>query len=149
SVGTCSMKTVQRSTPADQAAMAQALRYKPAVLAFLTRRVADRAEAEDLLQEILASLSRRADLGSVGDMERYIFQAAATPFRDRARMAARRPDIEHEGIIDPHHRLVDEISPERTMLGREAYARMITALRALPERARTIFILCRLEEMTG
>lgn len=143
------MKPVEQTQLDDQAVVAKALSYKPAVLAFLTRRTADKAEAEDLLQEIMASLTRRSGLSDIADIERYVFQAAANLLRDRARRAARRPVIESEGAADPQHRLVDEISPERELMGHEAFARLTTALQALPERARTIFILCRLEDMTG
>ncbi len=145
----CVAMAVERPVSADQAVVAQAMRYRPAIHAFLARRVSDRAEADDLTQEVFASLARRAGLESVVNMERYIFQVAANLLRDRARRAARRPRIECEGGADPFGRLVDEISPERALLGREAYARFVAALQALPERPRTIFILCRFEEMTG
>ena len=44
---------------------------------------------------------------------------------------------------------VEDFSPERILLGREAYARMVEALQELPERARTIFVLNRFEELSA
>ena len=46
-------------------------------------------------------------------------------------------------------RLVEDISPERVILGQEAWAVFVQALQELPERARTIFILNRFEELSG
>ncbi len=126
-----------------------AVRYKPAILAFLARRLDDRAEAEDLAQELFASLARRAGMAEIQDEERYLFQAAANLLRDRARRAKRRPRIDSEGLADPGERLVDELSPERAAIGREAYAKFIEIMQALPERPRTVFVLNRFEEMTG
>ncbi len=126
-----------------------ALRYKRAVLAFFVRRVRDPFEAEDLTQDVFASLSRRANAEPIENVEGYVFQVAANLLRDRARRARTRPSIESEGGADPDERLVDELSPEREFLGREAYAQFVRALEMLPERPRMIFILNRFEELTG
>ncbi len=126
-----------------------AVRYKPAILAFLTRRLNDRVEAEDLAQELFASLSRRSGTQDIQDEARYLFQAAANLLRDRVRLARRRPRIDSEGLADPAERLVDELSPERIAMGRESYAVFLEIMQALPERPRTVFLLNRFEEMTG
>ncbi|MDB5584512.1 MAG: subfamily polymerase sigma-24 factor [Bradyrhizobium sp.] len=134
----------------DQRAVAAlSARYGSAVIAFFTRRLRDRVEAEDMTQEVFASLSRRAELHTIEDPERYIFQVAANHLRDRARRLARRPTIDSEGFADPMERLIDEMSPERLLLARETYALFVAALQALPERPRTMFILNRFEEMPG
>lgn len=135
---------VDERTLADLAA-----RYKPAILAFLARRLADRGEAEDLAQELFASLARRVGKDDIQDEERYLFQAAANLLRDRVRRAQRRPRIDSEGSADPGERLVDELSPERVAIGRESYAVFLQLLQALPERPRIVFMLNRFEEMTG
>jgi len=126
-----------------------AARYKPAILAFLARRLNDRSEAEDLAQELFASLSRRSATDEIQDEARYLFQAAANLLRDRVRLARRRPRIDSEGLADPGERLVDELSPERMAIGRESYAVFLEIMQALPERPRTVFLLNRFEEMTG
>jgi RNA polymerase sigma factor (sigma-70 family) len=124
-------------------------RYRPAILAFFRRRLRDQCDAEDAAQEVFASLSRQHTLDEVQNIEGYIFQAAANHLRDRIRRASVRPSIELEGAADSHGRLIDDISPEREMLGREAYQVFVAALRELPERARVIFMLNRFEEMSG
>lgn len=124
-------------------------RYGAAVHAFFMRRLPSRHEAEELTQELFANLLRRSALSSIRNIEGYIFYAATNLLRARARSAACRPEIVTEGFADAAGRLTDEMSPERILLGRESYALFVEALQALPERPRTIFILNRLEEMTG
>lgn len=126
-----------------------ALRYERAVHAFFLRRVRDRAEADDLTQDVFASLARRSDGDAIDNIEGYVFQVATNLLRDRSRRRSVRPDIQAEGYADPLGRLIDEISPEREMIGKDSYARFLKILEALPERPRMVFILNRFEEMTG
>jgi RNA polymerase sigma factor (sigma-70 family) len=124
-------------------------RYGAAVRSFFRRRVRNVDDAEELSQELFASLSQRAHLDELVDPARYIFQSAANLLRDRARRAAARPAIEHEGFADPGDRLIDELSPERLLQGRQAYAIFLQTLEMLPERARNVFVLNRFEDMSA
>jgi RNA polymerase sigma factor (sigma-70 family) len=120
-------------------------RYRPALMAFFLRRLRNHAEAEDLTQDVLL---RVAAYGSVINAERpdpYVFQMAANLLRDRARKEVVRTrfaiGLGAEGgdaeARDPH----------RIMQGRQALASVLAALKELPERTRSIFILFRLEQM--
>jgi len=126
-----------------------ALRYKRAVHAFFLRRVGDRAEADDLTQDVFASLVRGANGKAIDNVEGYVFRVATNLLRDRFRRQSVRPNIQSEGFADPFSRLVDEISPEREAISKDTYARFVKALELLPERPRTVFILNRFEEQTG
>ena len=140
---------VQQSTAhQDRRAIADlSVRYGQAVRRFFSRRLRDGADVEDLTQEVFARLLKRAELGEIANIEGYLFHTAANLLRERARKAARRPgDTAHTDEIDA---AVEEFSPERILLGREAYARMVEALQELPERARTIFVLNRFEELSA
>ena len=140
---------VQQSTAhQDRRAIADlSVRYGQAVRRFFSRRLRDGADVEDLTQEVFARLLKRAELGEIAHIEGYLFHTAANLLRERARKAARRPgDAAHSEEIDA---AVEEFSPERILLGREAYARMVEALQELPERARTIFVLNRFEELSA
>ena len=140
---------VQRSAAVqDRRAIADlSVRYGQAVRRFFSRRLRDGADVEDLTQEVFARLLKRAELGEIANIEGYLFHTAANLLRERARKAARRPgDTAHTDEIDA---AVEEFSPERILLGREAYARMVEALQELPERARTIFVLNRFEELSA
>jgi len=124
------------------------VRYGQAVRRFFSRRLRDGADVEDLTQEVFARLLKRAELGEIANIEGYLFHTAANLLRERARKSARRPG--DAVTADPE--LVDSVedfSPERILLGREAYARMVEALQELPERARTIFVLNRFEELSA
>jgi RNA polymerase sigma-70 factor (ECF subfamily) len=140
---------MQRLNKSERDIASIALRYKRAVHAFFLRRVGDNGEAEDLTQDVFASLARRADGETIENVEGYVFQVAANLLRDRFRRASVRPEIHPEGFADPLERLVDEISPEREAIGRETYLRFVQALELLPERPRTVFVLNRFEEMSG
>jgi len=134
---------------ADRDIAGIALRYKRAVFAFFLRRVRNPEDAEDLTQDVFTALARRVDAGPIENIEGYVFQIAANLLRDRARRARVRPIVQCEGTADPNEMLVDELSPERQLLGRDAYREFVRALELLPERPRMIFILNRFEEMTG
>jgi RNA polymerase sigma-70 factor (ECF subfamily) len=135
---------------ADQEAVAAlAERYRPAVLAYFSRRVRDRGEAEDLTQEVFVSLVRRAELETIDNIEGYIFRIAANLLGMRSRTAGRRPAISAEGYDDPARQPVDELSPERFAIGHQSWEIFVQALQELPERTRTIFVLNRFEELSG
>ena len=132
----------------DRRAIADlSVRYGQAVRRFFSRRLRDGADVEDLTQEVFARLLKRAELGEIANIEGYLFHTAANLLRERARKAARRPGDGAPG--DEIDAAVEEFSPERILLGREAYARMVEALQELPERARTIFVLNRFEELSA
>lgn len=124
--------------------------YRPAVLAFFRRRLPNSLDAEDAVQEVLARLARRAGHGdAIADVERNVFHAEANHLRELHRRARVRPKLENEEATGTYADWADEITPERHVLGREAYEQVLAALRELPERPRTIFILNRYEEMSG
>jgi len=132
----------------DSAIDVIAARYGPAIKAYFSRRIADRAEVEDMTQEVFLALVRRGELEGVESIERYIFRSAANLLRMRHRRAGSRPKITADGSATSE-RLVEEISPERVMLGAEAWDLFVTGLQELPERARNIFVLNRFEELSG
>lgn len=130
-----------------QAIAALSMRYGQAVRRFFSRRLRDGADVEDLTQEVFARLLKRAELGEIANIEGYLFHTAANLLRERARKAARRPG--DAPAIDEIDAAVEDFTPERILLGREAYARMVEALQELPERTRTIFVLNRFEELSA
>lgn len=140
---------MQRPTESEPDIASIALRYKRGVHAYFLRRVRDQSEADDLTQDVFASLARRSRTEPVENVEGYVFQVAANLLRDRLRRQSVRPSIQSEGFADPFSRLVDEISPEREAISKDRYRRFVKALETLPERPRTVFVLNRFEEMTG
>lgn len=124
-------------------------RSAPAVQKYFARRVPNRAEAEDLTQEVFSRLLRRAEFGSIVNIEGYVFQIAANLLAERLRQDARRRVLKDHAFDQDWVDVGDEFSPERILLGKEAYRRVIEALQELPERVRVVFILNRFEELSG
>lgn len=125
------------------------VRYFPAVRGYIARRVRSVAEAEDLTQEVMARVLKRAENGPIDNVEGYLFQAAANLLRERGRQQSFRDGAQ---VIEVPPELLggeDFQSPERILLSRDAFRRIHDALYELPERTRTIFVLARFEDMTG
>ncbi len=121
----------------------------PAVRGYFRRRVKSASEADELSQEVIARILRRAEQGPIENVEGYVFHAAANLLRERGRQASLRDSAQiveiAPGLIDS-----DEVkTPERILLGKDALRGLVDKLNELPERTRTVFILCRFEEMKG
>jgi RNA polymerase sigma factor (sigma-70 family) len=116
---------------------------------YLARHVRPSSDLDDVVQEVFVRLLGRADGRRIENVEGYVFQIAANLLRERGRRWSLRRNA---AAIDLQPSLVaqdEEIGPERILLGREAYQRLIDGLNELPERTRTVFILNRFEDMTG
>lgn len=125
--------------------------YRGPLLAFFLRRVGNRAEAEDLTQEVFLRILR-GEGGAHRAGPAFIFTVATNLLRDRARrlQTTGGPLVAfdlHGGTgaanAGPH----EEISPERVLLGKEALQRVHKALGKLSPQTRDIFLLFKLEQM--
>lgn len=121
-------------------------RFRPGLMAYFLRRLRNHAEAEDLTQEVFVRLVA-ANPKKVQSAEAYIFQVAANLLRDRSRREKVRFEyldaaMSEEGVG------VDALDPQRVSVARESLAAMAAALRELPERERSIFMLYRLENVS-
>ncbi len=144
------VKSPRPATVDDRRRIAElSVRYGMAVKSFFARRLHGGADVDDLTQEVFARLLKRAEIGAIDNVEGYLFQIAANLLRERARLRERRPEDLHDPQGDEFAGRSEEFSPERILLGREAYARMIEALQELPERVRAIFVLNRFEELSA
>lgn len=131
-------------------------RYRAPLMSFFLRRVGSRTEAEDLTQEVFLRIVRRGSIENLVGSDAFIFKVAMNILRDRARRRETRRNDAHVGLpedeITDHpaatpRELVEEIAPERVVLGRESLAEVVIALDELDPRTRDIFILHRLEKM--
>jgi RNA polymerase sigma factor (sigma-70 family) len=120
-------------------------RFRPALLAFFLRRLRNHAEAEDLTQEALMRIAQRSDSIDPERPDAYVFQVAANLLRDRGRRLKVRASYQEvaAALVAQH----DERDPYRVLQSRESLVTVLAALKELPERTRTIFILFRLESM--
>ncbi|MDB5455663.1 MAG: polymerase sigma factor [Caulobacter sp.] len=120
--------------------------FIPALRAFFSRR-APANDVEDLVQEVLLRIQKRQPVHVVRNAEGYLFEVAANVLIDRSRRDRSRRRGDHCEFTEFHHP-IDEMSPERVLLGREEMARALAALQELPERTRRVFVLVRFEEMS-
>ena len=119
---------------------------RPALLAFFTRRVGNRVEAEDLVHDVYVRLESAPE-SQMRDPEAYVFQVAANLVRDRARRA----EVRTRHLAFAKHddqAQVDPIDPHRVAVSRETLTALVKALEALPERTRRIFLLYRYEQVS-
>jgi RNA polymerase sigma-70 factor (ECF subfamily) len=126
--------------------------FRVPLMAYFQRRIRDRGEAEDLTQEVFVRLIAKAEPLAADTAAAYVFTIAANLLKDRARRAGVRPIHAHQSIDDPQcvpmrTDLIEEIGPERVLLGKEKLREAMNALNELGEGTREIFVLSRLEKM--
>ena len=125
--------------------------FRLPLIAFFLRRVGNRAEAEDLTQEVFLRVLRQDNAVDVTRAKAYVFTAAANLLRDRARQAKSRQTQTRATLDDPSQEnlpdLVEEISPERVLVGKDTLRDVLGALNDMNQRTRDIFVLYRIEKM--
>lgn len=126
--------------------------FRVPLTAYFLRRVRDRAEAEDLTQEVFVRVLNHSDgVNNLSRAKSYVFTVAANLLRDRARRAATRHVQDHTSLSQFGEaeivELREDIGPERVILGRETLRAVLLALDGLNQRTRNIFVLYRVERM--
>lgn len=116
--------------------------YGPALRRYFEKR-AGPAEAEDMVQDVFLSLQVRGGTAGINHAKGYLFQVA------RGVLAHRRYNYPALGrALTQGEAAIEELSPERILMGKEALARLVTALENLPPRSREALLLHRFEEAT-
>lgn len=118
--------------------------YRAALSGYFAKRVREQADVDDLVQDVFLRLMRRDGARGIEKLEQYLFRTAANVLKDRARRATARHAGEHDPFDEDRH-AGEAISPERILLGRESIAHLTAALKEMPERRRTVFVLHRFE----
>jgi RNA polymerase sigma factor (sigma-70 family) len=125
--------------------------FRLPLIAYFLKRVGNRSEAEDLTQEVFVRVLAQSNTVDPARAKSYVFTAAANLLRDRQRQAAARRTTSHADIDDPsqlaNYQLVEDIDPERVLVGRQTLREVLAALDGLSQRTRDIFVLYRIEKM--
>ena len=129
---------------ATAAASAMSERFRPALLAFFLRRIRNAAEAEDLTQEVLLRVAQKGAAIDASRPDAYVFQIAANLLRDVGRRQSVRNAYQASLNAETW---IEERDPDRVLQAKQSLTTVLEALRQLPERTRTIFVLFRLENM--
>jgi RNA polymerase sigma-70 factor (ECF subfamily) len=127
--------------------------FRAPLLAYFSKRVQSRNEAEDLTQEVFVRLLHHPDRHNGQTVEAYVFTIAANLLRDRAKSVSgmvdrtsHNVDLLVEAGNNPPS-LIEDRDPERVLVGKETVEDVLDALAELGERTRDVFILARLEAM--
>ncbi len=129
----------------DDELKAWMVQFGPALRSYFLRR-AQAADADDLVQDTFLDLQVRGAGSAIENVEGYLFRTAAHVLARRRRKLGWRWGYQQD--IDQVDSLVDELSPERILIGREALALVLTALDELPPRTAQAFYFYRFEHMS-
>jgi RNA polymerase sigma factor (sigma-70 family) len=146
------MSPLTDKLPAPPGGTDLAARYSAPLLSYFLRRIKDRSQAEDLVQDALLRVIRASECEVIEHPESYVFKVAANLLKDSRRQAVRHPTVtcaalEEETGDEVERTLVDERSPERVLDGETSLAQVLRALDELSELTRNVFVLFRLEHM--
>lgn len=122
-----------------------ARRYGGALARYFSRNARHQNDVPDLVQEVLMRLSQVSDRTEIEKPDNYLFRVASSTLTDHARREKRNPPSRFLSL-DPEIHGDSDFTPERVLAGRQAIQAMEAAVRALPERTRTVFVLRVLEE---
>ncbi len=117
--------------------------HLPLLRKYLRRRV-PASDLDDVLQDVLLSIVRRADAAAVDHPKCYLFQAAQATLIDRHRRQTTRRSDCHCQLDEPDHP-VDEMSPLRILLAKDEVRAVENMLSQLPERTQEILVAIRVE----
>ena len=121
-------------------------RYRRPLLSFFRRRSLGVEDAEDLTQEVFMRLSRRFSHLRWDNPDGLIFTVASNTLVDHERHQRARASGRHVEV-DPALP-TNEPSAEAALAGRQRLHRLVAALDDLHPNARSVFVLCRFENLT-
>ena len=122
--------------------------HREALVRFLSARTGSLQEAEDLVQDLWEKCTR-ARPGPIANVKAYLFSAANNLVRDRA--IQRRRTVERDGrwwkeTVAPKAADTDAAPQQHVAERRDEIARLRTAIAALPDGARRVLVMHKIEE---
>lgn len=117
---------------------------RPQLIRYLAGKLNNRHSAEDLVQEIFIALRHVRQDAPIRNPRGFLFRMANNLAINLNTQESRRAELRAEqvGIL---WTAIDEITPERTLLGDEALSALNAAIAELPDRTRQILAWRRLE----
>jgi RNA polymerase sigma factor (sigma-70 family) len=120
--------------------------YLPALRRYVARQV-PRDDIDDAVQEVMLRVHQRQSEEPIENIVGYVFQVAASVVTDRGRRDKVRHRADHLPMEEFYHP-VEQLTPERVLVGREDMSRLVAALADMPERFRDVFVLHRFEQLS-
>lgn len=120
--------------------------FRPALTRYFSRRVRDKDDIPDLIQEVFVRLVRRDDTTKLDSVRGYVFETAHSVAIDWLRRYESHRRGVHETFDAQLHGGADTAT-DQLLIDREDLDCVISALMELPERTRAVFVLRRMESM--
>ncbi len=122
------------------------LPHEPALRGWLLKRRQLPVDVDDLIQESYAKISSLKSVAHIDHPKAYFFQTAQSLILRQARRAKGISIAAVESLDSPD--LMDELSPERQVAGREELRLMNQALAAFPSKRREAFRMRKVEGLS-
>lgn len=134
---------------ADGGALAAGMdcQYRAALLGFFRRRGCAAALAEDLTQDVFLKVVAYLACGEIADLRSFVFKVAANRLRDTSRSTRRWREAPLDEAQEIEPQLVEYITPERILQGRQDVAVVVQAFSELDMRTQRIFLMNRFDHL--
>jgi RNA polymerase sigma factor (sigma-70 family) len=114
---------------------------------WLERVVSRRLEVDDLVQEIYAKLAKLESVSHIAHPKAYVYQIAKHLISEHIRRSTVIP-IEAMAETERHFAsMVEGVTPERILSGRQELERLYNAIASLPDSCRIVFIMRKIDDM--
>jgi RNA polymerase sigma-70 factor (ECF subfamily) len=103
-------------------------------------------EVDDVIQEGYAIFSSLADVSRIGNPRAYFYQVVRSLISEHFRRAGVETSgagLDVESVTEPQ----EGLTPERILSGRQELDRLYRAITRLPEPARTIFVMRKIDNL--
>jgi len=132
--------------PLDRWFIQEIVPHEAALMRYLRRAWSHADEIHDLRQEVYVRVYEAAERARPHSAKSFLFATARNLVADRIRRQ-RVVSIESVGDWEALNVPLDEISPERSLGGRQDLKRLADAFDILPDRCREVLWLRRVEEL--
>ncbi len=105
-------------------------------------------EPEDAVQAAFARFASLKAPGEVKDPRAFLYIAARNIVLDYKRRKKLRETYEHEQRTSDPERELEQITPERVVVGKEAFDLLVDAMKSLPQKQQVVLTMSRLEGKT-
>ena len=114
---------------------------------WLERVVSRRLEVDDLVQEIYAKLASLENVAHIANPKAYVYQIAKHLISEHIRRSTVIP-IDAMTETEQHFAsMVEGVTPERILSGRQELERLYGAIARLPDSCRIVFVMRKFDDM--
>ena len=129
-------------------------RYYPKMVRFVTAYVLTRTDAENIVQDIFLDLLEKENVGSINNLNAYLFRMAKNKSVDFLRhriMREKKEDSIKDSMLREYNPLLYFIEKfdERDFSDEELNAVILRSIESLPEKCREIFVLSKVDGLSN